>query len=215
MPIVTTETGFKSLAPDNRPAPRTAFDHALRELLDDLFEAQPTWATQVGFHAYDDRWPDMTQAGHAARLVLSGQHRRQFEALREDELTVDERIDRGLVLETLDALDFDEGTLREANWDPLTIVRIAGGGLFSLLAREFAPWEHRGAAFVGRLKGLPKMLDDAADELKGTADRPVSALHTQVALAQLGGVDRSGPGRGGSSVRGIRPHPDRQGHVRR
>ena len=42
-------------------------------------------------------------------------------------------------------------------------VRVAGGGLFSLLARDFAPWEHRGAAFVGRLAGLPAFLAAAAD----------------------------------------------------
>jgi uncharacterized protein (DUF885 family) len=176
------------MAPDNRPAPRTPFDHALRALLDEWFEAQPTWATQIGFHAYDDRWPDFSAAGEQRRLAIIERHRAALRALDDAGLSADERIDRGLVLEALDAADFDERELLELAWDPLAIVRVAGGGLFSLLARDFAPWEHRGAAFVGRLQELPEFLANAASRLTGSHGQPVSALHTQVALAQLGGV---------------------------
>ncbi len=184
---MTTE--FVSLAADNRPSPRTPFDHALRDLLDDLFAAMPTFATHIGFHAHDDKWPDMTEAGRQAVLGLIAKHRAQLVALDEGTLSADEQIDRGLVLEALDSMEFDETELRETAWDPLVVVRIAGGGLFSLLARDFAPWEHRGAAFVGRLRGLPEFMTAAADGLTGVGDRPVSALHAQVALAQLGGVE--------------------------
>jgi uncharacterized protein (DUF885 family) len=186
MRFVTTE--FRSLAADNRPAPRTPFDHALRALLDDLFADQPTWATQIGFHAHDDRWPDLSQTGRQARLGLIGRHRAALSALDDTALSADERIDRGLVLEALDAMEFDETELRELAWDALGVVRIAGGGLFSLLARDFASWPHRGSAFVGRVIGLPAFLDAAASGLTGVEGRPVSAVHAQTALAQLDGV---------------------------
>ena len=188
MPVVTIQTDFTALAPDNRPAPRTAFDHALRSLLDDLFAVQPTLATQVGFHAFDDRWPDMTEAGRQARLDLIARHRAALQALDEGALSADERIDLGIVLEALDAMEFEDTELREQAWDALGLVRIAGGGFFSLLARDFAPWQHRGAAFLGRLRGLPEYLRAAAAGLSGVDGRPVSALHVQVALAQLDGV---------------------------
>ena len=185
---MTIQTDFTALAPDNRPQPRTAFDHALRALLDDLFAAQPTWATQVGLHAFDDRWPDMTEGGREARLGLIARHRAALQALDEGTLSADERIDRGIVVEALDAMEFEETELREAAWDALGLVRIAGGGLFSLLARDFAPWQHRGSAFIGRLRGLPEYFSAAAAGLTGLDGRPVSALHVQVALAQLDGV---------------------------
>ena len=185
---MTIQTDFTALAPDNRTSPRTLFDHALRALLDDLFAAQPTWATQVGFHAYDDRWPDMTGAGREARLGLIARHRVVLQGLEEATLSADERIDRAIVLEALDAMEFEETELREAAWDALGLVRIAGGGLFSLLARDFAPWQHRGSAFIGRLRGLPEYFRAAAAGLTGLDGRPVSALHVQVALAQLVGV---------------------------
>jgi uncharacterized protein (DUF885 family) len=181
-------TGFRSLAADNRPRPRTDFERALHALLDDMFAAQPTWATHIGYHAFDDRWPDVTELGRHARLELIARHRAAIEKLDEAALSSDERIDRSLTLETLDGMEFDETELREMAWDALGVVRVAGGGLFSLLARDFAPWEHRGAAFVGRLEGLPAFLNAAAKGLTGFDARPVSLLHAQVALAQLGGV---------------------------
>jgi uncharacterized protein (DUF885 family) len=179
---------FVSLAPDNRPTPRTTFEFALHRLLDDLFVAQPVMATQVGFHAYDDRWPDMGEHGRVSRLAMLRHHRARFEALAGDDLSRDERIDRGIVLGAIDEMEFSEGELREAAWDPLTYVYICGSGLFGLLAREFAPWSHRGAAFAGRVAGLPLLLEQAREVLTGLPDRPVSLLHTEAALNQLSGV---------------------------
>ncbi len=185
-----TDTGqpFVSLAADTRPEPRTPFEFALQRLLDDLFAAAPTWATQIGFHAYDDRWPQLDEAGRASRLATLRHHRARLQALDGDQLTAAERIDRGIVLEAIDALEFDEAELRESAWDPLSYVRLCGSGLFALLAREFAPWAHRGAAFAGRLHGLPRLLDAAVEALTGLPGRPVSLLHTETALAQLSGL---------------------------
>jgi uncharacterized protein (DUF885 family) len=179
---------FVSHTADNRPLPRSAFDFALQRFLDDLFAASPVWATQVGFHVHDDRWPDMSEAGRHGLLALLRHHRARLEALDAEELSMDERIDRGIVLAAIDALEFRQAELREAAWDPLSYVYVAGMGLFGLLAREFAPWAHRGAAFAGRLVGLPVLLAQARDTLTGLADRPVSLLHTQAALDQLSGV---------------------------
>jgi uncharacterized protein (DUF885 family) len=179
---------FVNLTSDTRPQPKTTFERALHDLLDDLFEVQPIWATQIGHHAFDDRWPDATAAGRANRIAVFAKQRQRMRALPDDELTEEERIDRALVVEALDAFEFDDGVLREDAWDVLGVVRVCGSGLFGLLAREFAPWEHRGAAFVERLRGLPEFLGASADGLTGTADRPVSALSAEVALAQIGGV---------------------------
>ena len=71
-------------------------------------------------------------------------------------------------------------------------VYLLGTGLFSLLAREFAPWDHRGRAALGRIEGIPAVLDAARENLTGTTDgRPVSLLHTETALSQLDGVARA------------------------
>src|SRR5687768_5083275 len=94
-----------------------------------------------------------------------------------------EQIDRGIAMEALDAAE-----LREGAWDPLSYVYLAGSGLFNILAREYAPWEHRGAAFLGRVRALPQLLGAAGDALTGLPGRPVSLLHVETALAQLDGI---------------------------
>ncbi len=173
---------------DNRPAPRTPFDFALNHFLDDLFEAEPVWATRIGFHAFDDRWPDPSESGRTARLAMLRHHRARLQALAEGQLTPAEKIDLGITLEAIDAAEFNEADLREGAWDPLSYVYLAGSGFFSILARDFASWEHRGAALLGRMHGLPQLLESAADALTGLPGRPVSLLHTQTALAQLSGI---------------------------
>src|SRR6185295_8466804 len=47
---------------------------------------------------------------------------------------------------------------------------------------------HRGGAFLRRVEALPAVLEAALGALTGLPDRPVSLLHTETALAQLGGV---------------------------
>lgn len=179
---------FVSLSPDNRPTPVTAFDHVLKAFLDDFFAAQPVWATQIGFHAHDDRWPDLTETGRLGRLSMLRDHAGRFEALASTDLSEDEQIDRGIVVEAIEAMIFEDDELREQAWDALSYVSQAGSGFFSLLAREYAPWAHRGTAFAGRLNGLPALLDSAAENLVGLADRPVSRLHAETALAQMDGI---------------------------
>ena len=78
-----------------------------------------------------------------------------------------------------------EAELREDAWDPLSYVYLAAA--FSLLARDFAPWQHRGPHSSGEW-GSGQLLDGAAAALTGMPGRPVSLLHTQTALTQLSGV---------------------------
>ena len=185
-----TDSGpqFTPLTRDTRPEPRTPFDFALHRLLDDWFEAEPIWATQMGFHRFDDRWPDPSEQGRTGQLAMLRHHRARLQALAEDELSPAEEIDRGITLEAIDAAEFELGELREPAWDPLSYVFTSGAGLFNILARDYAPWQHRGAAFLGRLRGLPGFLDSAVATLTGVAGRPVSLLHTETALAQLSGI---------------------------
>jgi uncharacterized protein (DUF885 family) len=174
---------------DTRPEPRTPYDHALKAFLDDAFASYPVFATAMGFHAHDDRWPDMTEAGQAAQVALLRRHLEAFAVIPESTLEAGEAIDLGIVREAVESLLFGAEVLQEHRWDPLSYVYQLGSGLFSLLAREFAPWDQRGRAALGRIRGIPAMLGAARENLVGTSDgRPVSLLHTETGLSQLDGV---------------------------
>jgi uncharacterized protein (DUF885 family) len=175
-------------ASDPLPSPTSPFEHALDAFLRDAFAAQPTWATGVGFHARDGRWPDVSQAGREGWLRALDRHRDALTELEPSRLSPDEAIDREIVLGTIEEWRFDAEMLREDAWDPLLYVRLLGNGLFSLIGREFAPWSQRGEAFLDRMQGVPAVLGTARENLLGDTGRAVSALHAETALAQLPGI---------------------------
>jgi uncharacterized protein (DUF885 family) len=156
--------------------------------VDELFELQPTWATNVGDHRFDDRWPDMSEAGRLARVAFAERWTERLEAIDAADLAADDRIDRDLLLGELAELRFSETDLLEEAWDPLALVYLIGYGLFPLTAREFAPLADRLAAVAGRLEGIPALLQDARGVLGSHPGRAVSRLHAEVAAQRFDGV---------------------------
>ena len=155
--------------------------------LAEFFRLHPTFATAIGEHAHDDRWPDLTAAGREERLAFGELWLAEFGSLTD--LTTDEAIDRDLLVAELEAARFAETELREDTWNPLDWVYLMGDGLFTLNAREFAPLADRLASTAGRLETLPAVLDAARATLVGHAGRPVGRFQTETALRQLAGIE--------------------------
>ena len=166
----------------------TTFDELVHGLFADLFRVSPVFATWLGDHDHDGAWPDQTEAGSRALVALVDRWSAAFEALPADGLTADEAIDRDIVLGELAAMRFAESELRSEAWDPLAWVYLLGEGIHLLLAREFAPLGVRLASAAERIEGIPAVLDAARARLVGSPGRPVSRLHTEVALTQLPGI---------------------------
>ncbi len=166
----------------------STFDDLVTRLLDELFALRPEFATATGDHRFDERWPDMSEAGRRARLAFVDRWTRTVAALEPGVLTPDERIDRDLLLGELEELQFAATELREETWDPLTWVYLLGSGLHPLLARDFAPLAVRLASCAGRLEGIPSLIATARDVLGSRSERPVSRLHAEVAGRRIGGV---------------------------
>jgi uncharacterized protein (DUF885 family) len=157
-------------------------------LLDEFFHLYPVAATAAGNHEHDGEWPDLTEAGRAARLAFADRWEAELRGLADEALTPDEGVDRELLLSELAELRFDETELREGAWDALGYVYLLGGGIFPLLAREFAPLATRLASVAARLEGVPAVLAAARAELGSLPGRPPSKLHTEMAVKQLPGI---------------------------
>jgi uncharacterized protein (DUF885 family) len=156
--------------------------------LDEFFRLYPVSATATGMHEVDGEWPDLGETGRAARLAFAGRWEIELRAMPDGTLSADERIDRDLLLSELAELLFDETDLREGAWDALGYVYLLGGGIFPLLARDFAPLETRLASVAARLEGVPALLAAARAELGSLPERPASRLHTEMAIKQLFGI---------------------------
>jgi uncharacterized protein (DUF885 family) len=167
----------------------SAFSDRLGQFFRELFVIDPLRATAAGMHDHDGDWPDFSNEGRLSRLAFYDEWTRRFAGFGDEELSRDEQIDRDLVLMELDAARFAETRLREDTWDPLSWVYVLGGGIFPLLARDFAPLADRLTSVAGRLEGIPAVLDAARADLVGHAGRAVSRFHTETALRQLAGIE--------------------------
>jgi uncharacterized protein (DUF885 family) len=164
------------------------FSRRVDAFLDEYFELDPLRATEAGMHAHDGRWPDMTDAGRQQRLAFYRRWRDELGGLDAASLDPADVIDRDLLVLELDASTFAETELREDAWDALSWVYLLGGGLFPLLAREFAPLADRLASVAARLEGIPAVVDAAIASLGSLDGRPASRFHAETALRQLPGI---------------------------
>ena len=158
------------------------------ELLADYFRLNPVHATETGEHAHDGRWPDLTDAGRAERAAWLASSIERVRALDTADLSREQVVDRRVLLEYLEAMRFAEEELREGSWNPLSYVYLFGGGLFSLLAREFAPLPERLRSATERMRSLPAALAAARETLVAGGDRPASRFHTQKAAERMAGI---------------------------
>jgi uncharacterized protein (DUF885 family) len=167
----------------------TEFAACVDAFFAEYFAREPVDATGAGKHDRDGLWPDESAAGRADRLAFVERWRQAFAAFRDDDLDADERVDRDLLIGTLEARAFAGTELAEHAWNPIAWVYLIGQGFFSLVAREFAPLAERLASVASRAERLQPVLDAAKAALVGTDDgRPVSRLHTETALDQWGGL---------------------------
>jgi uncharacterized protein (DUF885 family) len=154
----------------------------------EYFELNPTHATATGMHAFDDCWPDMSEAGRQARISFVDRWEAELGSVDVAVLGAGERVDRDVLLLELVAQRFGETELREETWNPLEWVYLMGGGIFPLLARDFAPLAERLASAAGRLEAVPALLGTAREALGTEAGRPVARLHTETAIKQVAGI---------------------------
>jgi uncharacterized protein (DUF885 family) len=156
--------------------------------LEEWFALESVHATSVGRHDGDDRWPDRSPAAHGARVAFIDRWLATFRGFPDDTLDRDETVDRDLLIALLESARFEEVELREDAWSPMPWVYLIGDGLFSLVAREFAPLATRLASLAGRAERLPEVLDAMRGTLVGHGDRPVDRFHSTVALDQWPGL---------------------------
>ncbi len=167
-----------------------AFPELTNAFLAEFFALNPLAATAAGMHDHDHEWPDLSAAGRQSRLAFAARWSGTFEAIPAADLDRDDAVDRRLLLEVLDEMRFEDEELQPLAWDALEWVYILGGGIFPLIAREFAPLADRLASVAGRLEGLPALVEAARASLVGTSDgRPVARFHVETALNQLPGIE--------------------------
>jgi uncharacterized protein (DUF885 family) len=156
------------------------FDALIDEYLADYYEQSPVAATMQGWPGLDDRLPDLSGSGYAAREAADDRWFDRFSALDAGSLDFAEQIDRELVLSHLrGSRIMREWAVWRRQADPYLNAGLMG--VFGLFLRRPLPEPELVAAAAARLDGVPALLDAARENLDPDLAHP---LLTQRAVGQ-------------------------------
>jgi len=153
------------------------FENLANNYIERLLFYNPEYATALGEHRYDNRMNDYSLEDVSRSLKM---HRLYLDSLREinfAQLNQTNRIDARILENNLAFNIFYLDTLREYEWNPLNYN--IGNGIYSLLARDFAPLPERLINVKSRLEEIPSVLDNAKINLKNPPK-----VHTETAILQ-------------------------------
>lgn len=159
----------------------TAFHSLAKTYLEENLRLSPESATQLGDHRFDGNWSDFSPKGLTVMREMNARTLKQLDAISTGNLGEDDAVDADILRTNLQSNLFLYDELKEFEWNPL--LYNPGPGLFSLLARDYAPVETRLESLRQRLSTVDVILVAARANLK----RPPK-LHTETAIAQNKGV---------------------------
>ncbi len=162
-----------------------SFEALGRQWLDRSMRFSPISATTIGDHRYDSRIDDVSAGGRNAALRFARDTLRQLERIDRTQLSRANQVDYALLDNALRGEIWRTETLQPWAWNPLGYQSLAGGALYGLMAREFAPLPQRLRSAIARMELLPDMLRKTRQELVPTR---VPAPHAETYAAQNRGL---------------------------
>ena len=168
-------------------AETSAFASLSKRYVDGLARLNPSSATSLGDHRFDMQMTDMSAAGRARREAFSKAMLADLQRIDRKALSREEQVDAALLDNALRYDIWDTETLGGWAWDPQVYNDIAGSSLYSLAARDFAPWPQRLNAATARMAALPALLAQARANI--VPARVPSIYATTVAKQNSGIVD--------------------------
>lgn len=157
------------------------FRRLAEESIDAALEADPVAATWLGDHRFDASLPDYSASALDARARAIDDRLTAIDAVDDVELGLEDLVDLEILRSRLQREAFEIEELRAIEWNPM--VWNPGTAIHLLLSRDFAPWEERWASIDGRLREVPRFLEQAR-----TALDSMPHIHTETAIAQLAGT---------------------------
>jgi len=153
--------------------------------LDGMLALSPVSATQIGDHRFDGEVDDMSSAGRAKSLDFSRKMLAELEAMDLKSLSRENQVDASLLRNQLRYDVWSIEQLQSWAWDPQGYNATAGGALYTLVARDFAPWPERLKNATLRMEKIPAIFAAARENLDPAR---VPQIHAQTVAKQNPGV---------------------------
>lgn len=161
------------------------FSDISKRWLDGALALSPVNATQQGDHRFDAEIDDLSAAGRAKSVDFSKALLAELEAIDVSKLTRENQIDAAILRNQLRSELWNIETLQAWAWDPQVYSGIAGGAIYNLMAREFAPMPERLKSATARMEKLPTLFAQMRENLDPAR---VPKTHAETVAKQNGGL---------------------------
>jgi uncharacterized protein (DUF885 family) len=162
-----------------------AFEALSRRYFDEVLALTPVSATALGDHRFDDRLDQVSADARTRMVALERDMLTGLRALDRAQLSRAHQVDAQLLARQLEYDIFTIEELQSWAWNPLLYTSTAGGSVYSLLARDFAPLPDRLRNVQKRLAELPRFLAQVRESLDPAR---VPKVYAETAVKQNGGV---------------------------
>lgn len=143
----------------------TAFAALSRRYLDERLALAPVSATQIGDHRFDAEIDDLSAAGRKRSLDWHRAMLADLGKLDTAALSRENQVDAAILRNQLEGTIWDIETFQSWAWDPQVYSGLAGGAIYNLMAREFAPLPERLKSSTARMERIPALLAQARENL--------------------------------------------------
>ena len=156
-----------------------------KRALDGWFQLSPVSATQIGEHKYDSEIDDLSAAGRQKGLDFGKKILAELDVLDTGKLSRENQVDAAILRNQLQYGIWDTETQQSWAWDPQVYNGLAGGALYNLMAREFAPLPDRLRSATARMEKIPALLAQSRENLDPAR---VPKVHAETVLKQNDGI---------------------------
>jgi uncharacterized protein (DUF885 family) len=171
------------LRDDTGTGSNVAFVRAARAMMLDELRHSPIDATWAGLHDYDGDMPDLSADGFADNARRARENIRALAAWDVRELSPAERIDHRLLVARFETAAREIEAVTPHRHEPSLYADAAVNGVYSLLARDFAPVAERLPAVQSRLEQIPAAFEAGIANLERSP-----AIWTEIAIEETRGA---------------------------
>ncbi|MBS3927185.1 MAG: DUF885 domain-containing protein [Sphingomonadales bacterium] len=141
------------------------FQAISKRFLAEAMRLSPVEATAMGEHKYDAQLPDMSAAGRAERRRTWQTFLAQLGRIDPVRLSRGNQVNLALLKNELRYRIWQDQTLQDWAWNAQIYNDVAAGSLYTLAARDFAPWDVRLKSATARMEALPAFLKASRTQL--------------------------------------------------
>ena len=156
-----------------------------KRFLEEGLASSPISATQIGEHRFDSEIDDLSAAGRQKALDWNKAMLAELGKIDASGLSRENQVDALILRNNLEGAIWDAETMQSWAWDPQVYSGLAGGAIYNLMAREFAPMPDRLKSATARMEKLPALLEQARANLEPAR---VPKTHAETVARQNKGV---------------------------